>query len=283
MRSTVVVMGLGAALAGCPTDEPFGPANRDSGVAPGEGIELHGQVVDFESCPVGDGCDALAGMVVEVLGSSLQSEPSAQDGAFLIEGAPAGTALTLAVRGTAADGGAHARTILAGSVGPSDRDVYGITMYAMGRRTEYALLEAIMDQEGIDLEGSGGYVGQVVARIDPEVDCRADPDDPTCEICPDLEAGLCAVRDATARISLPGYGTIEYARGLPSFLADQPNQEVIDDDAPVTNVSGMFVVLPSTPSIGDLSIEIAREGMTFLALDASVEPGGVTFGFHRAE
>lgn len=274
--------GLAAALAGCPEDRPFGPG-PDSGVAPGEGIELHGQVVDFESCPIDDGCDALEGMVVEVLGTSLQSEPTARDGAFLIEGAPADAALTLAVRGTAADGGSHARTLLAGRVGPSARDVYGITLYAMGRQTELSFLGAIADQTDFDLEQSGGYVGQVVARVDPEVDCRNDPDDATCQICPDLEAGLCAVRDATATVSIADYGEIRYARGLPILLVDEANQDVLDEDAPVTNVSGIFVVLPTSPSTRDLTIEVRRDLMSFPPLDASVEPGAVTFGFHRAE
>jgi hypothetical protein len=256
-------------LAGCPEDQPF-RHDTDAGIEPGEGIAIHGRVVDFESCPVPPGCIALEGMVVEIAGIAIATEPTGREGAFLIRDAPRGRALSLLVRGTASDGGAHAPTLSADAVPPSEDDVFEITLYALAR-TAGSLLAAVEDETGVDLGESGGYVGQVLTQIDP--------DEEGDRLCPDIDEGLCAVSDASATIAPSGYGQVEYVNALPSYLPEGP---ALLPTGTATTTTGMFLVLPEIPAIADLEVRPTHPDLALPVLVAPVEPGSVALGFHRA-
>lgn len=270
MRAAVLALALVG--AGCPQDAPFPDDDDevadDAGTPPDEGIELHGRVVDFETCPIPPGCAAVEGMVVEVHGSSASSAPTGREGAFVVEDAPAGRELWLAVRGNAA----IARTLSGTPIPASDRDVFDIVLYVLPRGAG-TLLDGIQRESGIDLEASGGYVGQAVARIDP-----GEGEDP---LCPDLEEGLCAIEGVAAAVRPVDYGTVTYVNALPSFVPEGP---VLLPLAQATTATGIFLVVPARPESVALDIEPTHASLVVpAALGAPVEPGAVTLGFHRAD
>lgn len=264
VRAALLALALSA--AGCPEDVPFPPGD-DAGVPPGEGIELHGRVVDFESCPIPPGCAPVEGMVVEVSGARAPSQPTGREGAFVVYDAPTGRALSLTVRGDAS----YARTISASPVPASDDDVFDILLYVLptGPGT---LLEGVWLERSVDLERDGGYVGQAVAQIDPG---QGDP------LCPDLEQGLCAIEDVVATVRPEGYGVVAYVNALPAFVPEGP---VILERGQATTSTGMFVVLPGTPDTAALDIVPTHPDLRLpVVTSAPVEPGAVTLGFHRAD
>jgi len=260
------LLALVSIVAGCPEDAPF-PQGGDAGVPPGEGIELHGRVVDFETCPIPPGCLPVEGMVVEVAGARAPSAPTGREGAFVLYDAPKDEPLYLTVRGTAA----YARTIAAEPVPASDDDVFEITLYVMPRGAD-TLLEGVSRERAVDLESTGGYVGQAVAQIDPGV---GEP------LCPDLEEGLCALEDVVASVRPAGYGVVAYVNALPSFVEEGP---VILERGTATTATGMFLILPGTPDSAALDVTPTHPDLVLPAItSAPVEPGSVTFGFHRAD
>jgi hypothetical protein len=263
MRAAVLAFVLCA--AGCPEDVSF-PPRDDAGVPPGEGIELHGRVVDFETCPIPPGCAPVEGMVVEVSGGRAPSQPTGREGAFIVYDAPKDQPLSLTVRGS----GSYARTIAAAPVAASDDDVFDILLYVLpsGAGT---LLEGVRRERSVDLEDSGGYVGQAVAQIVPE----GDP------LCPDLEEGLCAIEDVVATVRPEGYGVVVYVNALPSFVPEGP---VILANGHATTATGMFVVLPGTPDTAALDVLPTHPELRLPVITAApIEPGAVTLGFHRAD
>jgi hypothetical protein len=258
---------VGFVCAGCPADPPFPVPDPDAGldaeVPPDGGIEIHGRVVDFETCPIPPGCEAVAGMTVEVIGTAAVSAPTGREGAFLVRGAPRGERLVLAV-----EGAGYVRTISALAVPASEQDVFDVVVYALPLG-EGTLLEAIESERGADVAETGGYVGQVVDRIEGGS-----------EECPDLEEGFCAVEGASATVEPDSYGAVVYVNALPSFV---PGEDVLLDGASSTTSSGLFLVLAAEP--GSTSIGVAASHAT-VSLDAvdgiQVEPGAVTLGIHRA-
>ena len=266
LRSFAAILAL--ACGGCPEDAPFPHGGDDAGVPPGEGIGLHGRVVDFESCPIPPGCSPVEGMVVEIAGERAVSEPTGREGAFFVRDAPKDRALVLSVRG----GRGYARTIAAAPIPGSSNDVFDIVLYVLpvGIGT---LLEGIDDERGVDMVSSGGYVGQAVARIDPQ-----GTEDP---LCPDLEEGLCAIQGVSAFVRPSGYGVIAYVNGLPSFVPDGP---IVLEQGHATTSTGIFLVLPGIPQSAAIDVEPSHPDLALPSLTAvTVEPGSVTLGFHRAD
>lgn len=266
MRAALLALALLG--AGCPEDAPFPHDGIDAGVEPGEGITLHGRVVDFETCPIPPGCAPVEGMVVEVEGARAPSQPTGREGAFTVNDAPADQPLWMSVRGDAT----YARTLAAAPIPGSDHDVFDIVLYVLPRGGA-TLLDGIERERGVDLESSGGYVGQAVARIDP-----GEGEDP---LCPDLEEGLCAIEGVVASVRPSRYGAIAYVNALPSFVPEGP---VILELGHATTATGIFLVMPETPSIAALDVEPTHADLLLPAATAApVEPGAVTLGFHRAD
>lgn len=266
LRATASLLAL--LCAGCPEDGHFPPSGDDAGVPPGEGIGLHGRVVDFESCPVPPGCVAVEGMVVEVAGSSATSEPTGRDGAFFVRDAPKDRPLVLSVTG----GHGFARTIAAAPIPASDQDVFEILLYVLpvGAGT---LIDGVYAERGVDMSQDGGYVGQAIARIDPGNEEN--------RLCPDLDEGLCAIEGVSATVRPPSYGVIVYVNGLPIFVPDGP---VLLERGTDTTSTGMFLVLPGTPQSAAIEVHPTHPDLMLPALTAvTVEPGAVTLGFHRAD
>lgn len=222
---------------------------------PGEGVGVRGRVVDAESCASTSGCLGVEGIVVALRGSeTLVSEPTGPDGAFALEGVPAGGFAHLIAR-PVASAASWAPTLNPMVVEPDDvEDLFGVELYVLSREPD-SLLEALR-AEGIDLVLGGGYVGQAVHVIGSRIEAA----------------------DGVRVHVHPDPASLRFVAVLPRFV---PGEAVLKPPtADTTGPFGIFVAEANGPS--ELSAVIPIEdGVDYDLVISPIQPGLVTYAIHR--
>jgi hypothetical protein len=246
MRSTIFAIALLAACEGRFGTPSSGP------------IALRGRVVDAESCAAETGCVGLSSAVVYLRSDPiLRSEVTGADGTFEVTGIPSGFAHDFVV---AADGSelAIAPTINPRVIAPDDRaDLFGVELYALPTDAR-SLLAVLREEEGIDLERDGGYVGQAVRVAGSSV----------------------TAADGVRAMVFPTPALLRFVNVLPRFVEEEP--VLLPLDAVETGPFGSFVVETQGP-VDQNAFAVLEDGYEYELVVAPTEPGFVTYAIQRGE
>lgn len=242
---------------------PIDWQEEDAGAEP---IEIHGRIVDFESCASWNRCTPVMGLRARLHGlPSHVSEPSDRPGRFEMP-SPRAHVDDILVDPGARTG--YAKTLNPGAAPAAMSDVYGVELYAMPLGTDgegnLTILSALADV-GIDLVGEvgeGGYIGQVLTQD---------------------EEGLHAVKGARVVLELledwpdgAPEPVIRYVNAVPRYTS---GDIIYNRSRSETGPFGIFVI-PTGGVTARIKVH-ARQGETYFSeVDAPVEPGMVTLGLH---
>jgi hypothetical protein len=241
------------AVLGCsPTS-----GTRDGSVGGLPTISVRGRVVDVESCTMG--CAGVANVVVAWGGSPdvLRSEPTGPEGAFLLEGVPAGLRSDLLALPQGTTASSYAPTLNPSLLRRTDdEDVFGLTVYVVNADAE-SLLAAARDEAGIDLARDGGYLGQVAERLEA--------------------GGLVAAAGVGVSVA-PMQGPVRFVNVIPRRAPAEP--ALLPAGAVATSNFGLFL-FPSSGGIQDpvAIAPFAAAGEYGIAVTPLV-PGVVSFSVH---
>jgi hypothetical protein len=245
-----------ALLAACP-----GSSNPDILGGPERGclktVQIVGRVVDFESCISSAGCQGVQDLRVALFyDSTVISDKTRPDGAFVLKGVPNGVRNYLLVTDAGA-AGTHLSSLQATPVITKGSDVFGVELFVLKR--EVGLYAAVSQELSVDVGKSILYFAQVFALE---------------------KGGMKAL--AGASVATSPATAVRFVDCNPRMKSPPCPVALFDATRTTTGPFGEFVLSGKGPP-GDLAISVSAPDRVFVPLLAPLGPGYVTIGLHPAQ
>lgn len=242
-------------LAGCPgTSNPDIVGGAERGCL--KTVQVVGRVVDFESCISSAGCQGVPDLRVALFyDSSVISEKTRPDGAFVLKGVPNGVRNYLLVT-DAGSAGTFLSSLQATPVITKGTDVFGVELFVLKR--EGGLYAAVGQELSVEAGKSLLYFGQVYH----------------------LEKGALKALPGATVATTPAT-LVRYVDCNPRMKSPPCPKALFDESRSSTGPFGEFVLVGKAP--GDIAVAVSSPDRSFTPLLAPLGTGYVTIGLHPAQ
>ena len=243
-------------LSGCPgTSNPDLVAGSERGCL--KTVQIVGRVVDFESCISSAGCQGVPDLRVALFyDSTVISDKTRPDGAFVLKGVPNGVRNYLLVT-DAGSAGTFLSSLQATPVITKGTDVFGVELFVLKR--EGGLYSAVSSELSVDVGKSLLYFAQVYYLE---------------------KGGLKALPGAT--VATTPVTTVRYVDCNPRMKSPPCPQALFDASRTTTGPFGEFVLV-GKGAPGDVAVAVTSPDRSFVPLLAPLGSGYVTIGLHPAQ